>query len=138
MIEYTHKANEENDYITYNHFLIDDGLVPILYDDYYMYNTDKSDKKEIAQKLYDDNFVNKYDPVEHKQIFDLYINNESFMNKAKFIYSVVDVERYKTFVEQNPSIEEPNKYTLTYSVTDSKGVKVTMYHISITDIAFVF
>lgn len=138
MIEYTHKASEENDYITYNHFLIDDGLIPILYDDYYMYNTENSDKKEIAQKLYDDNFVSKYDPVEHKQIFDLYINNESFMNKAKFIYSVVDIERYKAFVEQNPSIEEPNKYTLTYSVTDSKGVKVTMYHISITDIAFVF
>lgn len=138
MIEYTHKAKEENDYTTYNHFLIDDGLIPLMYDDYYMYNTDKSDKKEIAERLYKENFINKYDPQEHKQIFDLYINNESFKNKAMFIYSVIDPVRYEAFVQENPTVEEPNKYTITYSVIDSTGVKVTMYHLSLTEISFVF
>lgn len=138
MIEYTHKASEESDYTTYNHFLIDDGLIPLLHEDYYMFNTDKCTKEEIAENLYKEIFIDRYDPVQHKQIFDLYINNESFKNKAKFIYSIVDHERYKAFVQENPSIEDPKKYTLTYSVTDSKGVKVTMYHISMIDISFVF
>jgi hypothetical protein len=42
------------------------------------------------------------------------------------------------FVEDNETIENPNELIISYSVVDSDGVKVNIYNIGITDIAFVF
>jgi uncharacterized short protein YbdD (DUF466 family) len=69
---------------------------------------------------------------------ELYINNEKFKEKAKFIYSVIDYDKYVKFVEDNQTIENPNELIISYSVVDSDGVKVNVYNIGITDISFVF
>ena len=58
--------------------------------------------------------------------------------KAKFIYSVIDYDKYVKFVEDNQTIENPNELIISYSVVDSDGVKVNVYNIGITDISFVF
>ena len=66
------------------------------------------------------------------------INNEKFKEKAKFIYSVIDYDKYVKFVEENQTIENPNELIISYSVVDSDGVKVQIYNIGISDISFVF
>lgn len=138
MIEKMHLLSEEDDYKRFNKFEISDELKDILRDDYHLYSTSEFKYKENINKLYDENFINKYDPSAHKEIYDTYINNESFINKAKFIYSIIDEKKYKEFAEKNNEIETPNDITIKYTIADSTGVNVVMYHISIVDISFVF
>ncbi len=88
--------------------------------------------------MYKKNFYDKYDETTYKDVYERYINNEKFKEKAKFIYSVIDYDKYVKFVELNETIENPNDLTISYSVVDSDGVKVEIYNIGITDIAFVF
>lgn len=138
MIEHTNLISEENGYKSFNFFQIDDSLKELLFEDYYNYKTEQYNKQELVDNLYNTNFTNKYDPVAHKQIFDLYIDNEKFIDKAKFIYSVIDANKYTQFAQQNQEIENPDEMTITYSVIDSVGVKVQIYRITIEDIAFLF
>lgn len=138
MIEYISEVSNEDNYRKYNHFLITENLNELLHKDYYVYNTKDFNKADLVEELYNKNFVNKYDNVEHKQIFDLYINNDKFKEKAQFIYSMIDYDKFKAFVENNDNITNPEEYTIIYNIVDSDGVKVTMYQLSLTDIAFVF
>lgn len=138
MIEHTNLISDDDGYKSFNHFEISETLKDILYDDYFNYKTQLFDKTKLTEELYHTNFVNKYDPVEHKQIFDVYINKDSFRQKAYFVYSIIDYKRYETFVNENKEIENPNDMTITYSVLDSLGVKVQIYKVSIADIAFLF
>ena len=71
-------------------------------------------------------------------IYERFINNEKFKEKAKFIYSVIDYDKYVKFVELNETIENPNELIISYSVVDSDSVKINVYNIGISDIAFVF
>lgn len=129
---------DEDGYKQFNHFEISEELKDILFDDYYNYNNAQYNKQELIEELYNKNFVNKYDREQHKQIFELYIDDEKFKTKAQFIYSLVDEEKFKTFVAQNAEIENPNALTITYNIVDSEGVKVQMQKVSIADIAFLF
>lgn len=138
MIEHTNLISDDNGYKSFNHFKIHDTFKEMLFDDYFNYNTNEYNKRELAEDLYNKNFVNKYDPIEHKQIFDMYINNEKFKQKALFIYSLINEAKYTAFVQNNPEIDNPNELTIVYSVLDSDGVKVQIYNISIADIAFLF
>lgn len=138
MIEYINEISKDEDYIRYNHFLISENLNELLHKDYYLYNTNEFNKSDLIEELYNKNFVNKYDKVQDKQIFDLYINNDKFKEKTQFIYSIIDNKKFEEFAKNNPNIENPNEYTITYNIVDSAGVKVTMYQLSLTEIAFVF
>lgn len=129
---------DENGYKQYNHFEIHETLESILFEDYYNYNNDKFNKQELIEALYNKNFVEKYDREQHQQIFELYIDNAKFKEKAQFVYALVDTEKYKQFAKANPEIENPNELTITYSILDSDGVKVQLFKISIADIAFLF
>ena len=88
--------------------------------------------------MYKKNFYDKYDENTYKEAYERYINNEKFKEKAKFIYSVIDYDKYVKFVETNETIENPNELIISYSVVDSDGVKVNIYNIGISDISFVF
>ncbi|MEZ4692984.1 MAG: hypothetical protein R2837_03030 [Aliarcobacter sp.] len=88
--------------------------------------------------MYKKNFYDKYDVEIYKDVYEKYINNEKFKQKAKFIYSIIDYDKYVDFVEKNQTIENPNELTISYSVVDSDGVKINIYNIAISDIAFVF
>ena len=88
--------------------------------------------------MYKKNFYDKYDETIYKEVYERYINNEKFKAKAKFIYSVIDYDKYVKFVELNETIENPNELIISYSVVDSDGVKINVYNIGISDIAFVF
>ena len=138
MIEHTNLISDNNGYKSFNHFEISDSLKDILFENYFNYKTEDFDKENLIEDLYNKNFVNKYDAVEHKQVFDMYIDNEKFKNKALFVYSIIDNKKYETFVKNNPEIKNPNDFTITYSVIDSDGVKVQVYNITISDIAFLF
>ena len=138
MIEKTYLVSQENEYKKYNHFEISDGLKDILDDEYYLYDSNEFKKENEIVKLYKKNFEDKYDREKHKEIYDLYINNESFRKKAYFVYSIIDYERYVKFVQENPELENADELMIKYSILDSDGVKVQIYHISIIDITFVF
>lgn len=138
MIEKTHFISEENGYKKYNHFEIHDDLKSIIYDDYYLYNTNEFEKELLVEDLYKKNFVSKYDRDTQKEIFDTYIDNEEFMKKAKFIYSIIDFDKYKNFVLENPELNNADELRIKYSITDSDSVSVQIYYISIVDISFVF
>ncbi|WP_375723226.1 hypothetical protein LXN10_11895 [Arcobacter sp. KX21116] len=138
MIEKRYLIEENKDYSKFNYFEISDELEEILADDYYTYNSKEYKKDELVEKMYDINFVNKYDMEKQPEVFSLYINNEKFKEKVLFIYSILDENRYKKFVENHQEIENPNDLTIKYSVIDSDNTKVLMYNISIADIAFVF
>ncbi|MGB5918450.1 hypothetical protein [Arcobacter sp.] len=138
MIEKRYLIEENKDYSKFNYFEISDELEEILADDYYTYNSKEYKKDELVEKMYDINFVNKYDMEKQPEVFSLYINNEKFKEKVLFIYSILDEIRYKKFVENHQEIENPNDLTIKYSVIDSDNTKVLMYNISIADIAFVF
>jgi hypothetical protein len=138
MIEKRYLIEENKDYSKFNYFEISDELEEILADDYYTYNSKEYKKDELVEKMYDINFVNKYDMEKQPEVFSLYINNEKFKEKVFFIYSILDENRYKKFVENHQEIENPNDLTIKYSVIDSDNTKVLMYNISIADIAFVF
>lgn len=138
MIIKTELISDEDGYKRFNHFEINKGLKDILFDDYYLYNKESLDKKNIIENLYNKNFVNKYDREAQKEIFDLYIDNDEFKKKAQFIYSIIDYDKYAKFALENPELDNANEMTIKYSILDSDGVKVQIYHISIIDISFVF
>lgn len=138
MIQYTYEISDENGYKKFNNFQITDNLNDILHQDYYLYSSDKFDKNELIDSLYNKNFVEKYDKDLHASIFELYIDNEKFIQKAKFIYSMIDYDSYTKFVNENPDIENPADYSITYNIIDSEGVKVNIYNINLVDINFVF
>ena len=138
MIEYSNLISDENGYKRFNHFEISKDLESILADDYHTYNTDEFSKDGLVTKLYKKNFIDKYNRDTQKEIFSLYIDNEKFKEKAQFIYSIIDIEKYINFVNKNSQIENPNELTVKYSVLDSHGVKVQIYNLTINDISFVF
>ncbi|MFK2821411.1 hypothetical protein [Arcobacter sp. YIC-80] len=138
MIKTTHEISNENGYIKYNFFEIHPDLEAIIAEEYNTYNTDKFSKQEYCEAMYKKNFYDKYDEVTYKEVYEKYINNEKFKEKAMFIYSIVDFDKFKKFVELNPEIQNPNDLTITYSILDSSGVKVQIYNLTINDLVFVF
>ena len=138
MIKTTHEISNDDGYIKYNLFEIHPGLEGILSDDYYKYASKDFSKDKECEDLYKQNFYDKYDEVQYKEVYEKYINNKNFKDKALFIYSVIDVDRYKEFALANETIENPSELTLTYSVLDSAGVKINIYNLTIVDISFVF
>lgn len=138
MIKTSHEISNENEYKKYNLFEIHEDLEAIIADDYFEYSSKDFKKASYCELMYKKNFYDKYDENTYKEVYEKYINNESFKEKAKFIYSVIDYEKYVKFVEENETIENPNDLIISYSVVDSDGVKVNIYNIGISDIAFVF
>lgn len=138
MIEYTHEISNEDGYKKFNNFIISEGLKEILRDDYFLFGSDEFTKKELCESLYKKNFYDKYDQDANSLIYSKYINNKSFKDKALFIYSIIDNEKYIKFVESNENIENPNNYTITYNIIDSDNTKVLIYNLNIVDISFVF
>jgi len=138
MIRTTALISDENGYKKYNLFEIHEDLEPIIADDYLAYDSVNFKKASYCELMYKKNFYDKYDETSYKEVYERYINNEKFKEKAKFIYSVIDYDKYVKFVEEHQTIENPNELIISYSVVDSDGVKVNVYNIGITDIAFVF
>ena len=138
MIRTTALISDDNGYKKYNLFEIHEDLEPIIADDYLTYASADFKKASYCELMYKKNFYDKYDETTYKEVYERYINNEKFKEKAKFIYSVIDYDKYVKFVEENQTIENPNELIISYSVVDSEGVRVNVYNISITDIAFVF
>ena len=138
MIRTTAEISNEDGYKKYNLFEIHESLEPIIADDYLEYSSKVFKKAAYCELMYKKNFYEKYDPETYKEVYIRYINNEKFKEKAKFIYSVIDYDKYVKFVELNETIQNPNELIISYSVVDSDGVKIEMYNIGITDIAFVF
>ena len=138
MIKTTAEISNENGYKKYNLFEIHEDLQTIISDGYLSYSLENLKKDSYYELMYKKNFYDKYDQINNKIIYDKYINNEKFKEKAKFIYSVIDYDKYVKFVEENQTIENPNELILSYSLLDSDGVKVNIYNINIIDISFVF
>ena len=138
MIKTTHEISNEDGYIKYNFFEIHPILEEIISDDYFTYGTKEFKKQNFCEDLYKKNYYDKYDELNYKEVYEKYINNENFKAKAMFIYSVIDFDKYRKFVELNKEIKNPNELTLNYSVLDSTGVKIDIYNLSIVDISFVF
>lgn len=138
MIKTTALISDDNGYKKYNLFEIAENLESIIADDYLTYDSKDFKKAAYCELMYKKNFYDKYDETIYKDVYEKYINNEKFKEKAKFVYSVIDYDKYVKFVELNETIENPNDLTISYSVVDSDGVKVEIYNIGITDIAFVF
>lgn len=138
MIKTTSLISDENGYKKYNLFEISEGLQDIIADDYLTYASKDFKKDSYCELMYKKNFYDKYDRDAYKEVYEKYIDNEKFKEKAKFVYSIIDYDKFVKFVEENESIENPNELTITYSVVDSDGVKVIVYNLLITDIAFVF
>lgn len=138
MIRTTALISDENGYKKYNLFEIHEDLEPIIADDYLDFSSKNFKKTAYCELMYKKNFYDKYDETTYKEVYERYINNEKFKEKAKFIYSVIDYDKYVKFVEENQTIENPNELIISYSVVDSEGVKVQIYNIGISDISFVF
>ena len=138
MIKTTALISDDNGYKKYNLFEIHGDLEPIIADDYLTYASLDFKKASYCELMYKKNFYDKYDETTYKEVYERYINNEKFKEKAKFIYSVIDYNKYVKFVEDNQTIENPNELIISYSVVDSDGVKIDIYNIAITDISFVF
>lgn len=138
MIKTTALISDDNGYKKYNLFEIAENLESIIADDYLTYASKDFKKAAYCELMYKKNFYDKYDETIYKEVYEKYINNEKFKEKAKFVYSVIDYDKYVKFVELNETIENPNDLIISYSVVDSDGVKVEIYNIGITDIAFVF
>ena len=138
MIKTTAEISNENGYKKYNLFEIHEDLQTIISDGYLSYSLENLKKDSYCELMYKKNFYDKYDQINNKIIYDKYINNEKFKEKAKFIYSVIDYDKYVKFVEENQTIENPNELIISYSLLDSDGVKVNIYNINIVDISFVF
>lgn len=138
MIRTTALISDEDGYKKYNLFEIHEDLEPIIADDYLDFSSENFKKAAYCELMYKKNFYDKYDETTYKEVYERYINNEKFKEKAKFIYSVIDYDKYIKFVEDNQTIENPNELIISYSVVDSDGVKINVYNISISDIAFVF
>ena len=138
MIRTTALISDEDGYKKYNLFEIHEDLEPIIADDYLDFSSENFIKAAYCELMYKKNFYDKYDETTYKEVYERYINNEKFKEKAKFIYSVIDYDKYVKFVEENQTIENPNELIISYSVVDSDGVKVQIYNIGISDISFVF
>lgn len=138
MYEYTHEISNKEGYKQFNHFNIHEDLKELLADDYYLVGSTKEFKQKLCDDLYQLNFYDKYNKDANALVYSKYIDNEKFQDKSKFIYAIIDYDKYKKFVEKNPNIENPNDLTITYSIIDSDRTKVLIYAISIVDIAFVF
>lgn len=138
MIKTTYEISNVDGYKKYNLFEIHEDLSPIIADDYLTYSSKDFVKASYCEMMYKQNFYDKYDRETYKEVYEKYIDNEKFKNKALFIYAIIDYEKYVKFVEENPTIENPNELIISYNVVDSDGVKVNIYNIGITDIAFVF
>ena len=138
MINKRYEIENENDYKKYNHFEISDNFKELLRKDYYLYNSKDFLNKKLTEDLYKINFNDKYDENAHALVYEKYINNENFKNKALFIYSMIDENKYKSFVKNNPDVKNPNDYSLHYSIIDSDGTKVDMYNLNLVDITFVY
>ncbi|QKE29035.1 hypothetical protein AACT_1887 [Arcobacter acticola] len=138
MIRTTAEISNEDGYKKYNLFEIHESLESIIADDYLEYSSTNSKKAAYCELMYKKNFYDKYDPKTYEEVYVRYINNEKFKEKAKFIYSVIDYDKYVKFAEENQTIENPNELIISYNVVDSDGVKINIYNISIADIAFVF
>ena len=138
MIRTTALISDEDGYKKYNLFEIHEDLEPIIADDYLDFSSENFKKAAYCELMYKKNFYDKYDETTYKEVYERYINNEKFKEKAKFIYSVIDYDKYVKFVEENQIIENPNELIISYSVVDSEGVKVQIYNIGISDISFVF
>ena len=138
MIRTTALISDEDGYKKYNLFEIHEDLEPIIADDYLDFSSENFKKAAYCELMYKKNFYDKYDETTYKEVYERYINNEKFKEKAKFIYSVIDYDKYIKFVEDNQTIGNPNELIISYSVVDSDGVKINVYNISISDIAFVF
>ncbi len=138
MIKTTALISDENGYKKYNLFEIHEDLQNIIAEDYLSYSSKDFKKSAYCELMYKKSFYDKYDETTYKEVYEKYINNEKFKEKAKFIYSVIDYDKYAKFVQENPTIDNPNELIISYSVVDSDGVKINIYNIGITDIAFVF
>ena len=138
MIRTTSLISDENGYKKYNLFEIHETLQDIIADDYLDYSSKNFKKDSYCELMYKKNFYDKYDRDKYKEVYEKYIDNEKFIEKAKFVYSIIDYDKYVKFVELNETIENPNELIISYSVVDSDGVKVNFYNIGIRDIAFVF
>jgi len=138
MIETKHEISNEDGYKRYSNFIINDKLKEIIADDYYLYGSSDFNKTNLCEQLYKLNFYDKYDKDTNSVVYSQYIDNQKFQDKAKFIYSIIDYEKYKKFVENNENVENPNELTITYNILDSDNTKVLMYNINIVDISFVF
>ncbi|AXH12719.1 hypothetical protein [Halarcobacter bivalviorum] len=138
MIKTTNEISTEDGYSRYNFFEIHPDLEAIIHKDYQKYGTKDFDRDEYCEEMYKQNFYDKYDEVAYKEVYERYINNQNFKDKAKFIYSIIDFDKYKEFVALNETIENPAELIISYSILDNSGVKVNIYNISISDIAFVF
>ncbi|QKF66813.1 hypothetical protein AVENP_1259 [Arcobacter venerupis] len=138
MIKTTALISDENGYKKYNLFEIHEDLQNIIADDYLEYSTSNFKKAAYCELMYKKNFYDKYDETTYKEVYVRYINNEKFKDKAKFIYSIIDYDKYVKFVEENQTIENPNELIISYGVVDSDGVKIEIYNIGIVDISFVF
>ena len=138
MIKTTFEISNEDGYKKYNLFEIHEDLKDIISDDYMKYGSSEFVKAAYCELMYKKNFYDKYDRNTYKEVYEKYIDNENFKQKANFIYSVVDYEKYVKFVEENQEIANPNELTISYNILDSQDVKVNIYNISIRDISFVF
>ncbi|PUE66498.1 hypothetical protein [Arcobacter caeni] len=138
MIRTTALISDENGYKKYNLFEIHEDLQNIIANDYLEYSSQNFKKAAYCELMYKKNFYDKYDETIYKEVYERYINNEKFKEKAKFIYSIIDYDKYVKFVEENQTIQNPNELLISYSIVDSDGVKVEIYNIGISDIAFVF
>lgn len=138
MIRTTALISDENGYKKYNLFEIHEDLQNVMANDYLEYSSQNLKKAAYCELMYKKNFYDKYDETTYKEVYERYINNEKFKEKAKFIYSIIDYDKYVKFVEENQTIQNPNELIISYSIVDSDGVKVEIYNIGISDIAFVF
>ncbi len=138
MIKTTSLISDENGYKKYNLFEIHEDLESIIADDYLDFSSKEFKKDSYCELMYKKNFYDKYDKEIYKEVYEKYIDNEKFKDKAKFVYSIIDYDKYIKFVELNETIENPDELIISYSVVDSEGVKVNIYNIGIRDIAFVF
>ncbi|MFA6740232.1 MAG: hypothetical protein WCR78_01960 [Arcobacteraceae bacterium] len=138
MIRTTALISDENGYKKYNLFEIHEDLQNVIANDYLEYSSQNLKKAAYCELMYKKNFYDKYDETTYKEVYERYINNEKFKEKAKFIYSIIDYDKYVKFVEENQTIQNPNELIISYSIVDSDGVKVEIYNIGISDIAFVF
>ncbi len=138
MIEYQHEISNTDGYKQFNSFSIHEELKDILADEYYLVGSKDFNKQTLCEELYKKNFYDKYDKDANSMVYSKYIDNQKFKDKALFIYSIIDFEKYKKFVKENGNIENPNDLTITYNIIDSDNTKVLIYSLSIVDISFVF
>ncbi len=138
MIEKRYELSDENGYKKYSHFLISPALEELLNEDYELYNSSSFSKANELEAMYKKNFNDKYDEVANAAVFEKFINNEAFKNKALFIYNLINEEKYRKFALKNENLTNPNDYSCEYNIIDSDDVKINVYNLNIVDISFVF